>query len=158
MDWGKFDKKVDVEALQKDVKAAKENDFGDRPEIPDGEYEVMITKMELKESSKKDPMLSIWFKIMAGEFKGNLIFYNGVMQPDSQWIGMQIHNNNVMLRNVWDAEDDEVKFDGFEDYNELILDIAEEVVEQDNWHYQLKQTTNKKNSDFKDLEIVEVLD
>lgn len=27
MDWGKFDKKVDVEALQKDVKAAKENDF-----------------------------------------------------------------------------------------------------------------------------------
>lgn len=158
MDWGKFDKKVDVKALQEDVKAAKENDFGDRPEIPDGEYEVMITKMELKESSKKDPMLSIWFKIMAGEFKGNLIFYNGVMQPDSQWIGMQIHNNNVMLRNVWDAEDDEVKFDGFEDYNELILDIAEEVVEQDNWHYQLEQTTNKKNSDFKDLEIVEVLD
>lgn len=158
MDWGKFDKKVDVKALQQDVKAAKENDFGDRPEIPDGEYEVMITKMELKESSKKDPMLSIWFKIMAGEFKGNLIFYNGVMQPDSQWIGMQIHNNNVMLRNVWDAEDDEVKFDGFEDYNELILDIAEEVVEQDNWHYQLKQTTNNKNSDFKDLEIVEVLD
>ena len=156
--WGALDKTVDTDALQDDIKDAANSDFGDFPEIPDGDYEVSIAKMELKKSKKGDPMLSIRFEIEAGEFKGNLIFYNGVMQPESQWAGLQIHHNNEMLRKIWDADDDEIKFESFSQYNDLILDIAEDVEDNDEWHYKLNQATNKKNSDFKDLEILEVLD
>ena len=63
-----------------------------------------------------------------------------------------------MLRKIWDADDDEIKFESFSQYNDLILDIAEDVEDNDEWHYKLSQATNKKNSDFKDLEVIEVLD
>ncbi|WDQ20885.1 DUF669 domain-containing protein [Lactiplantibacillus plantarum] len=155
--WGKFDKAVDIDELQKDIEEAKSGD-GDFPDIPDDTYEVSVHQMELKESKKGDPMVSIRFKIEAGQFKGSLIFYNGVIQPNSQYVGLQIHRNNDMLRNLKVFDDDEIKFDGFQDYADLIMDMAEDVVDNDDFHYKLKQSTNKKNSDFKDLEILELLD
>jgi len=155
--WSNFDKNVDIDEIKKDIKNA-ESGNGDRPEIPDDTYEVSVKQMELKESKKGDPMLSIRFKIEAGEFKGSLIFYNGVMQPAGNYLGLQIHNNDAMLRSLKVFEDDEIEFTGFKDYNDLIMDIAEEVEENDDYHYKLKQSTNAKNSDFKDLEILELLD
>ena len=156
-DWGKFDKAVDMTEVKKDIKDA-ENNSDDYPTIPDDTYEVSVAQMELKTSKKGDPMLSIRFKIEAGEFKGNLIFYNGVMQPSSQYIGFQVHNNDEMLRSLKVFEDDEVEFNGFKDYADLIMDIAEEVSDNDDYQYKLKQSTNAKNKDFKDLEILELLD
>lgn len=64
IDYSKFDKQVDVEGLKKDVKEAQENGgSGDYKEVPFGDYEVSVDKMELSESKKGDPMVSIWFKI-----------------------------------------------------------------------------------------------
>ena len=63
--WEEFDEKIDTEGLAKDAKDAAENG-GDYKEVPLGTYEVEVNKMELKKSSKGDPMLSIWFKIIAG--------------------------------------------------------------------------------------------
>ncbi|MGX7328286.1 DUF669 domain-containing protein [Enterococcus bulliens] len=163
-DWTKFDKKVDLNALKNDVKEAEKNGGGDFPEIPDGKYEVKVKNMELGQSKIKengtggDPMLKIQFEILAGEFKGNLIFYNGVMQPGNEIaFGFQVHRNNEMLRNLWDADHDEVDFNGFADYADLVLDIAEEIIE-DEWNYVLDQSTNTKNPNFKNYEIVEILD
>lgn len=156
-DWGKFDKTVDTEEIKKDIENANNGD-GDFPEIPDDIYEVSITQMELKESKKGDPMLSIRFKIEAGEFKGSLIFYNGVMQPAGQYLGLQIHNNDEMLKSLKVFEDDEISWDGFNNYNDLIMDIAEEVCDNEDYHYKLDQSTNKKNKDFKDFKILELLD
>lgn len=155
-DWGKFDKAVDMSEIKKDIEDAKSGG-GDFPDIPDDTYEVSVKQMELKESRKGDPMLSIRFQIESGEFKGSLIFYNGVIQPSSQYIGLQIHRNNQMLRSLKVFEDDDVDFSGFNDYNDLIMDMAEEVEENDEYHYKLKQSTNTKNKDFKDLEILELL-
>lgn len=156
-DWGKLDQSVDLDALQEDIKTAEEN--GDRPDVPDGNYEVEITQMELKQSKKGDPMLSIWFKILSGEFNGSLIFYNGVMQPaNSNAFGFQVHRNNSMLRDIWDAEDDEVKFKNFSQYAKLIEEIAGDVISNSEYQYELKQEPNKKNADFKDIEIVGILD
>ncbi|KRK78501.1 DUF669 domain-containing protein [Companilactobacillus nodensis] len=155
--WNKFDKAVDVDEIKKDIKDAEDNS-GDYPEIPDDTYEVSVAQMELKESKKGDPMLSIRYKIESGEYKGSLIFYNGVMQPNSQYVGLQIHNNDEMLRSLGVFEDDEVEFNGFKDYADLIMDIAEEVSDNDEYHYELEQTTNKKNKDFKDLKILKLLD
>ncbi|GAB2553575.1 DUF669 domain-containing protein [Gracilibacillus alcaliphilus] len=128
IDWNKFDKDVDLEALEEDVKEVEENGGGDFPDIPDGEYEVAVEKMEMVTSKKGDPMLSIWFEIVEGEFEGQRIFYNGVMQPHNEKaFGFQTHRNNEMLRALWDCEKDDVEFKGFVDYADLVLDIHEDI-------------------------------
>lgn len=161
-DWSKFDKNVDLDALKKDVKEAEERGGGDFPEIPNGKYEVVVDSMELGQSKIKengsggDPMLRITFEILDGEYKGYKLFYNGVMQAgNDKAFGFQVHNNNEMLRNLWDADHDEVDFKGFKDYNELVLDIAEEIIE-DEWEYVIEKGTNKGGYDT--YKIVEILD
>ena len=79
--FDKWDKEVDVEGLAKDVAEAAENGGQTTyKEVPHGEYEVAIQQMELKPSSKGDPMVSIWFKIVSdGEYKGSIIFMNQVI-------------------------------------------------------------------------------
>ena len=84
--------------------------------------------MELTESKKGDPMLMIWFNIVDGEFEGQKIFYYKVMQPqnDKAW-GYQVHQNNEMLRKLWDCKEEDVKFTSFGEYADLILDIHEDI-------------------------------
>ncbi|PEF99671.1 DUF669 domain-containing protein [Bacillus toyonensis] len=156
-DWGKFDKKVDLEALAADVQEVEENGGGgDFEKVPDGQYEVAVEKLELTESKKGDPMLMIWFNIVDGEFEGQKIFYYKVMQPqnDKAW-GYQVHQNNEMLRKLWDCKEEDVKFTSFEEYADLVLDIHEDIDGQ--FEYLLSKETDKNGFDqFKILEVFEV--
>lgn len=154
-DWSKFDKQVDLEALQTDVEEVEKNGGGNFDELPDGQYEVEVEKMELKESSKGDPMLTIWFKVVDGEFENQRIFYNGVMQPQNDSaFGFQVHRNNEMLRALWDCEKDEVKFTGFKAYADLVLDIQEDIDGQ--FEYLIDKGTDKKG--YTTLKIVEIFE
>ncbi len=155
-DWDKFDKQVDLEELQEDVQEVEENGGGDYKEIPEGEYEVAVEKMEMIESKKGDPMLSIWFTILEGDYEGQKIFYNGVMQPQNDnAFGFQTHRNNQMLRALWDCDYDDVKFKGFADYADLVLDIHEDIDEE--FEYLLSKTVDKKGYDqYEILEVYEV--
>ena len=156
-DWSKFDKNVDIEALQADVEEVEKNGgTGDYPEIPDGQYEVEVEVMELVESKKGDPMLKIWFKILEGDYTGQKIFYYKVMQPQNDGaFGYQLHQNNEMLRALWDCEKEDVKFTGFEDYAELVLDIHEDI--EGKFEYLLKKEKDDKGYDqFEIVEIFEV--
>lgn len=146
--WEKFDKNIDTEGLKKDVEEAKEN-AGNFEEVPHGEYEVEITKLELKESKKGDPMLSIWFKVLAGDHKGGIIFYNQVLNN-----GYGIHNANEFLRSLDSGVD--IDFDNFAQYHELLLDVFEAV--NDNLEFALKYSKNSKNEKFSDYEIIDVFD
>lgn len=154
--WGKFDKKIDLEALAADVKEVEENGGGDFEPLPDGQYEVAVEKLELTESKKGDPMLTIWFKIVEGDYEGQRLFYNKVMQPQNdKAFGIQVHQNNDMLRALWDCDKDDVKFTGFQDYAELVLDIHEDIDGQ--FEYLLSKETDKNGYDqFKILEVFEV--
>ncbi|PGS18933.1 hypothetical protein COC59_29885 [Bacillus cereus] len=156
-DWGKFDKKVDLEALAADVQEVEENGGGgDFEKVPGGQYEVAVEKMELTESKKGDPMLMIWFNIVDGEYEGQKIFYYKVMQPqnDKAW-GYQVHQNNEMLRKLWDCKEEDVKFTSFEEYADLVLDIHEDIDGQ--FEYLLSKETDKNGYDqFKILEVFEV--
>ncbi|MDO6448109.1 DUF669 domain-containing protein [Oceanobacillus profundus] len=152
-DWSKFDKQVDIEALQDDVKEVEENGGGDFKEVPEGQYEVAVEKMEMKESKKGDPMLTIWFSILEGDYEGQKIFYNGVMQPQNDnAFGFQVHRNNEMLRALWDCEYDDVKFTGFADYADTVLDVHEDIDGQ--MEYLIEKSVDKKG--FDQLKIVEV--
>ncbi|HDR8152832.1 TPA: DUF669 domain-containing protein [Bacillus cereus] len=156
-DWGKFDKKVDLEALAADVQEVEENGGGgDFEPLPNGQYEVAVEKLELTESKKGDPMLTIWFKIVEGDYEGQRLFYNKVMQPQNdKAFGFQVHQNNEMLRALWDCDNEDVKFTSFGEYADLVLDIHEEIDGQ--FEYLLSKETDKNGFDqFKILEVFEV--
>lgn len=143
--WDEFDEKIDVEGLAKDAKEAAENGGGNFKEIPFGKYEVEVNKIQLVKSKAGKPMLSIWFKVIAGEFKGSIIFYNQVMDQ-----GFGIHNANEMLRNLESTV--EVKFKSFKQYNEMLLDILEEI--DGNLEYVLVYGVNKKGYNTYEIEEV----
>lgn len=148
--FDKWDKEIDTEGLANDVKEAAENGGGGNyKEVPHGDYEVAIQQMELKSSKKGDPMVSIWFKIIDGEFKNSIIFFNQVVTQ-----GFQVHIVNEMLRMMVSEMDDApvIEFKSYKQYGNLIMDIFESV--SDNFEYALSYKKGKK--DFSTYELTEV--
>ncbi len=145
--WEEFDEKIDTEGLAKDVEEAAAG--GDFKEVPHGTYEVEVNKLELKKSKKGDPMLSIWFKVLTGEQKGGIVFYNQVLTT-----GFGIHNACEMLRSLDSGID--IKFTNFGAFHNTLLDVIEAIT--DNLEYALKYSANAKNSNFNDYEIVDVFE
>ena len=137
--WEEFDNKVNVEGLQKDIKDAEENG-GTRKEVPHGNYEVKINKMELKKSKNGDPMLSIWFKVLAGEYANCLVFMNQLVVQ-----GIQIHIANEFLRSLDSGVD--VEFKSYRQYAELIEEILNSINAQ-KLEYELKFEDNKGYNKF----------
>lgn len=119
--FDKWNKAVDTKGLAEDAKEAEQNGgSGDYPEVPVGQYEIKIDKMELKESSKGDPMFSAQFRILSGDYENQCLFMNQVITQ-----GFQIGIVNKFLRSL-DVTDD-VEFKDYEQYNNLVMDIMEEV-------------------------------
>ncbi len=148
--FDKWNKNIDVEGLKKDIADAEQNGGqGDYREVPEGTYEVKIEKMELKESSKGDPMVSIWFRILTGEFQNSLLFMNQVITQ-----GFQISQLNRFLKSMEAVDDSAVEFKDYGQYNDLILDIFEEV--EGNLEFLLDYRKNKKG--FSIFTIKEVYD
>ena len=145
--WDKFDKEVNTEGLAADVQEAAENGASFK-DVPHGEYEVKVDKMELTASKAGDPMVSIWFKIVSdGEYKNNRIFYNQVITQ-----GFQIHIVNELLRAM--ETDLDIEFKTYKQYGNLLMDIFEKV--DGNVEFALKYGEGKKG--FSTYEITEVFD
>lgn len=144
--WEEFDSKVDVEGLQKDIKDAEVNG-GTRKEVPHGNYEVKINKMELKKSQKGDPMLSIWFKVLAGEYANCLVFMNQLVVQ-----GIQIHIANEFLRSLDSGVD--IEFKSYKQYAELIENILNSINAQ-KLEYELKFEDNKGYNKFTIVNVFE---
>lgn len=144
MDFSKFDKQVDLEGLKKDIENSANNDF---KEVPHGNYEVAIAKLELNESKKGDPMVKAWFKIVSGEYKGSLIFMNQVITR-----GFQIHIVDELLRSLDSGV--EVSFESYSQYAELLMDIFEAI--DSNFEYGLKYGENKGFDTFEITDVFEL--
>ena len=135
--FDKWNKAIDVEGLAKDTKEVEANGgAGDYEEVPVGTYEVKIENMELKESSKGDPMFSARFRILEGQYKNQLLFMNQVITH-----GFQIGQVNRFLRSL-DVMD-EVEFKDYGQYNDLIMDVFEAV--DGNLEFLLDFKRSKKN-------------
>lgn len=148
IDFKALNKKVDLKGLQDDIKEAKENGGGNYKEVPEGTYEVKLEKLELQLSKKKDPMVCIWWNILDGEFKNSKIFQYQVITQ-----GFQIHIMNEFLKSLETGID--IKFDDYEQYNDLLLDISEEI-ENQGLEYALSY--GKNNKGFNTYEIEEIFD
>lgn len=146
IDYGKFDKMVNLEGLKSDIKEA-ENGSGTYDEVPNGTYEVKIEKLELGESKKGDPMLVCWFKIQSDYQHGRLIFMNQILRQ-----GFQLHICNEFLRSLDTGLD--VHFDNFMQYGQLIFEISRKI-ESEKLEFSL---VYGKKGDFPTFKITEVFD
>lgn len=145
--WDKFDQTIDTAGLAEDIKTAVENG-GSYKEVPFGEYEVAIDKLELTASKAGDPMVSVWFKIVSeGEYKGSRIFMNQVVKQ-----GFQIHIVNEFLRSLDSGID--ITFDTYKQYGNLLMDVFEAV--NDNLEFALRYSEGK--GGFAKYEITEVFE
>lgn len=145
--WEKFDKTVDVKGLKKDAQDVAENKV-EYKDVPEGTYEVKVEKMELKESKTNRPMVTIWMRVLEGEYKGQMIFYNQVVD-----MGFGLHNANKFLRSLDSGID--VTFENFKQYNDLLLDIHEKI-DGLKLEYGLKYGTNSKG--YNTYEITDVFE
>ena len=142
----KWNSNSDLAGLQKDIKDAQDNKR-EYDEVPHGEYEVKVDKMELKSSKKGDPMVSIWFTILEGKYKNSKLFLNQVITK-----GFQIHLVNELLKSM--KTELVIEFVDYKQYAELLLDVAEEC-DANNLEFALKYEDNKGYDKFTITEVFE---
>ena len=142
----KWNSNVDLKGLQKDVKDAQDNKR-EYEEIPHGEYEVKVDKMELKSSKKGDPMVSIWFTILEGKYKKSKLFLNQVITQ-----GFQIHIVNEHLKSM--GTDLAIEFVDYKQYADLLLDVAEDC-DTNKLEFAIKYEDNKGYDKFTITEVFE---
>lgn len=149
IDFKKFQEQFPAAEMTKAVEQAKEN--GGYEKIPDGEYRCKVEKMELRESKNGAPMCSIMFRIVAGDHKKQCIFYNRVLAGTKN-DGFMMKSNNDFLESLDSGVP--VSFESWEQYNDMILDIAE-AIDADKLEYMVEVTTDGK---YQTLEIVDIID
>lgn len=150
IDYSKFDKAVDLDGLRADVEEAEKNGGtgnGEFKEVPHGVYEVKVTKMELGESKKHDPMVTIWFTILSGEFKNSLLFYNQVINQ-----GFQISMAKKFLASMDSGID--IEFESYTQFGQLLMDVHEAI--DGTLEFGLDYGEKKGYSTFKITDIYEV--
>lgn len=135
----KFNSMIDIDGLKKDIESAASNS-GDFVEVPKGDYEVKVTKIELVETGEKSktpgmPMAKVWFDILAGDFKGQKIFMNQMLTS-----GFGIHKMNEFLNSLETGVT--VMFENFQQYADLFKQIFDEV--DGKAEYQLSYAENNK--------------
>ena len=142
----KWNSNVDLAGLQKDIKDAQDNNR-EYEEVPHGEYEVKLDKLELKATKKGDPMVSAWFTILEGKYKKSKLFLNQVVTQ-----GFQIHIVNELLKSM--KTDLVIEFVDYKQYAELLLDVAEEC-DANNLEFAIKYEDNKGYDKFTITEVFE---
>ena len=148
IDFKKFNEQFPADKMKKELKEAKENSGST---LPDGEYTCKLEKMELGESSKQQLMIKAQFRIIKGEHKKQCIFKNCVLTGTKN-DGFMLHKANEFLESLDSGVD--VTFEDWEQYNDLILDIAE-AVQDDGLTYVVGLDTDGK---YQNMEIIDILD
>ena len=150
MDYSKFDKMYDASDLAKAVVEREKNGGNsDFEKVPHGTYEVKVTKLEMTESKSGKPMVTVWFKVLAGEHKNGMIFMNQLIEKD-----FQIHIVNSLLRSFDTSKTDDVGFESYKQYADLLCDIAE-AIEAERLEYSLEYGEKKGYDTFTINEVFE---
>lgn len=142
--WEQFDSAVDTAALAEDVKNSADGPV--YKEVPPGQYEVSIDKLELTASKAGKPMGTVWFKVLSdGEYKGSRMFYNQILEQ-----AFQIHSFNEFLRSL--GTDIDVEFQSYRQYGNLLMDIREAI--DGAFEYALSYTKNNKGYPVYEIEEI----
>lgn len=148
IDFKKFNKEFPADEMKKQMKEAAENSNSN---LPDGEYTVKLDKMELGESSKHALMIKAQFRITEGEHKKQCIFKNQVLTGTKN-DGFMMVKAKEFLESLDSGID--VEFEDWEQFNDLILDIAE-AVQEDDLRFVIVLDTDGK---YQNAEIADVME
>lgn len=148
IDFAKFNKEFPADEMKKQIKEAKENSGNN---LPEGEYTVKLDKMELAQSTKGQLMIKAQFRIVTGEHKKQCIFVNRVLTGTKN-DGFMMIKAKEFLEELDSGID--VVFEDWEQFNELVLDIAE-AINEDGLQYVVTLTDNGKYQDFEVIDIIE---
>lgn len=138
--------------FQKEVQSAGASNT-EFVEVPHGNYEVKISKLELGQVTNEAsanfgmPKVSVWFTILAGEFKNQKIFMTQLVHKP-----FGLHKMNELLANLETGVP--VAFENWVQYGALLEEIFNEV-DRNQYEYELAYTTNAKNAKFNDYTIVQ---
>lgn len=126
----KYASKINAEELKQSANEIASNaSAGNYEAVPVGKYEVEVNKMECKLSKeKKNPMVSIWFKILEGNFENSMIFYNGVFYED--WMRHRVVKmiSALLGDNSHEAEINLIlKSNDVNTINDFVMDVHEEI-------------------------------
>lgn len=118
IDFNKWNEQFGGQEAIKELEEAKSNEF---TEVPDGTYICKLENLELAESNSGKPMIKGMFRITEGGHKKQCLFVNQVFTR-----GFPQHKGLEFLRSLNVFDESEIDFDGdFADFNDLLLDIAE---------------------------------
>lgn len=148
IDFKKFNEQFPADKMKADMKEAKENS---NTNLPDGEYTAKLEKMELGESKGGALMIKAKFRIIEGDHKKQCIFKNQVLTGTKN-DGFMMIKANEFLESLDSGIS--VVFEDWEQYNDLILDIAE-AVQEDKLTYLICLDTDGK---YQNSEIIDVMD
>lgn len=143
--WDQFDKAIDTKALANEVKNSP--DAPTYKEVPPGEYEVRVEKLELTASKAGKPMGTIWFKVLKGEYKDSFIFCNQILEQ-----AFQVHIFNELVRDLGSGVD--VEFHSYRQYGQMLMDVHEAI--DNKLEYGLTYGKNKKG--YPTFEIDEIFE
>lgn len=145
IDFSKWNEEFGGKDALEDLKKAKENEY---TELPEGTYVCKMEKLELGESKKGQPMIKAQFRISEGKHKKQCLFYNQVLTR-----GFPQYKGLEFLRSLQLLDDADVDFDGnFENFNDLLLDLAE-VAEEDSVTFEIKKS---QDGEYTRLEVTDV--
>lgn len=128
----------------------------ERKEVPFGDYEVKVAKLELGANTYEQgdyygmPEAKVWFKIIGeGEYAGQMLFMNKRLTSakGSKATAFMLHNFNQFLESLESGVP--VVFENWEQYGELLATIFNEI--DGRAEYQLAFFDNK---GYKDYQIV----
>ena len=120
----KFNSMFDIDGLKHDIESAATSG-GDFKEVPKGDYEVKVVKIELGQTGEKSktpgmPMAKVWFEVIAGEYKGQKIFMNQMLTS-----AFGFHKMNEFLASLETGV--HIVFENFGQYADLFAQVFDAV-------------------------------
>ena len=153
IDYSKWDKTYNISESDVEAMNSKNSESKEFERVPYGKYETKLTSLDLVETKKTDknpeprPMVSARFKILEGQYKNRVIFYNKVVEKAAS-----IHFANEFLRSLESGVD--VEWNGsFSSYADTIQQVFDEV--EDDCEYGIDYSSN---NGFDDVKITDVWD
>ena len=150
MDFKEFDKKVNKDELKKQIAEAKKNGSGE--DTPAGLYYGVFEKFEIGATKDGRPMFSCQFRIRGSYEDGE-----DMEKPTKKYAKKCVFMNRVIYGTKNDGNminsligwleklecDFDISFESYEQFNDLICDIAEDI---DGIEFDIEYDDDKFNS------------
>jgi hypothetical protein len=135
MDFSKFDQQVDLAQLKNDINDVQ-NNAPEYKEVTKGIYLCGLENLELGETKDHRPMLKAMFRIKGDEdgnkceFTKNCLFMNRVLYGTKNDANMIASAVGWLKTLEPSSEVGDIVFEGYAQFADLVMDIAEDVTGQ----------------------------